>query len=155
MTDSLFPLVERWTGFCACCKTAWAGYPTSQPCTTPLSSYSHPSPSPKAQPVRGSSYRGHAHFSIMSSSACRKRKPLVQPETLEHSTRDSSLSSALHFLNEIPLPLSLKAAGGRERGKGWSEAAVEEKKILFFLFFAKCSSWKEEFWYWEGVWEEI
>lgn len=73
-----------------------------------------PSPSPNAQPVRGSGYCGHAHFSIMSSSACRKRKPPVQPETPEHSTRDSSLSSALHFLNEIPLPLA--NTEGREGG---------------------------------------
>lgn len=98
--------------------------------------HSLPSPSPKAQPVRGSGYCGHAHFSIMSSSACRKRKPLVQPETLEHSTRDSSLSSALHFLNEIPLPLSQRAVEG---GGGEEEcSSSSRKKILFFLFFAKC-----------------
>ncbi len=114
-----------------------------------------PSPSPKAQPVRGSGYCGHAHFSIMSSSACRKRKPLVQPETLEHSTRDSSLSSALHFHNEIPLPLSLSLSlslsfflslsqravgGGREKGKeGGRSVAAAEKKIVFFSFLCKVS----------------
>lgn len=87
---------------------SWPPHPTlPHPTTTTTTPTTpSPSPSPKAQPVRGSGYCGHAHFSIMSSSACRKRKPLVQPETLEHSTGDSSLSSALHFLNEIPLPLS-------------------------------------------------
>lgn len=103
----------------------------------------HPplSPLPKAQPVRGSGYCGHAHFSIMSSSACRKRKPLVQPETLEHSTWDSSLSSALHFLNEIPLPLSHRAVeeGGREGGQGRrEECSCRRKKNFFSFFFAKC-----------------
>lgn len=103
----------------------------------------HPplSPLPKAQPVRGSGYCGHAHFSIMSSSACRKRKPLVQPETLEHSTGDSSLSSALHFLNEIPLPLSHRAVeeGGREGGQGRrEECSCRRKKNFFSFFFAKC-----------------
>lgn len=98
----------------------------------------HPplSPLPKAQPVRGSGYCGHAHFSIMSSSACRKRKPLVQPETLEHSTGDSSLSSALHFLNEIPLPLSHRAVeeGGREGGQGRREECSCRRKKKFFSF---------------------
>lgn len=76
--------------------------------------------SPKARPVRGSGYCGHAHFSIMSSSACRKRKPLVQPETPQRSTRDSSLSSALHFLNEIPLTLPRREGRGKGRREEWS-----------------------------------
>lgn len=109
--------------------------PPCAPITPPTPTTPSPSPSPKAQPVRGSGYCGHAHFSIMSSSACRKRKPLVQPETLEHSTRDSSLSSALHFLNEIPLPLSHREQcreGGRE------EYSCSRKK-LFFPFLCKVS----------------
>lgn len=60
----------------------------------------------------------------------------MQPETLEHSTRDSSLSSALHFLNEIPLPLA-NTQRGRERGGGRSVAA-KEKTLFFLLFFPKC-----------------
>lgn len=113
-----FLVFDRQTGFCVCHRLQFIvklpELATSP--HTPNSYHSHPSPSLKAQPVRGSSYCGHAHFSIMSSSACRKRKPLVQRETLEHSTRDSSLSSALHFLNEIPLPRSHRAVHG-ERGE--------------------------------------
>ena len=116
----------RRAGFCALQSSlllkclSWLPHPV--PPVTPHPYHSLPSPSPKAQPVRGSGYCGHAHFSIMSSSACRKRKPLVQPETPEHSTRDSSLSSALHFLNEIPLPLShrerCREGGGGVRKEG-------------------------------------
>lgn len=103
----------------------------SAPCPERLRRLLHPSPpspppqppltrSPKARPVRGSGYCGHAHFSIMSSSACRKRKPLVQPETPQRSTRDSSLSSALHFLNEIPLTLPRREGRGKGRREEWS-----------------------------------
>lgn len=100
--------------------------PSSPPSPTTPSAL----PPLKVQPVRGSGYCCHAHFSIMSSSACRKRKPLVQPETLEHSTRDSSLSSALHFLNEIPLPLASTAAQ-------WEEGSCCSE-THFFSYFAKC-----------------
>lgn len=53
----------------------------------------------------------------------------MQPETLEHSTGDSSLSSALHFLNEIPLPLSQRGEGGREGGG----VELQPKKTGFFF----------------------
>lgn len=147
--------VSRGAGFCALhwqsllfkCLS-WLPHPIP-PCHPP---HSLPSPAPKAQPVRGSGYCGHAHFSIMSSSACRKRKPLVQPETLEHSTRDSSLSSALHFLNEIPLPLSNRE---RWREGGREECSSSRKKILFFLFFSKCQRVeRRSFGGGEGVWSE-
>lgn len=64
----------------------------------------------------------------------------MQPETLEHSTRDSSLSSALHFLNEIPLPLA-NTEGGRE-GEwegGRSVAAKRKEKTLLSPFLCKVS----------------
>lgn len=106
-----------------------------------------PSPSPNAQPVRGSGYCGHAHFSIMSSSACRKRKPLVQPETPEHSTRDSSLSSALHFLNEIPLPL-LTQRGGRsvaaEKNTSFSFSLQSVRELKGGAFGSRESGYSED-----------
>lgn len=114
-----------------------AGCLSASPLLTPSFTITPPlpTPSPKAQPVRGSSYRRHTCFSIMSSSACRKRKPLLQPETLERSTRDSSLSSALHFLNEIPLPLWAAEGGGGVRKEGGAQRQRRKKNIFFFLFF--------------------
>lgn len=64
-----------------------------------------------------SHYHRYACFSIMSSSSCRKRKLLLQPNTLKHSNGDSSLSNALHFLNEIPMPYCLSQIRERRGGE--------------------------------------
>lgn len=108
-------------GELACVVSIWPEPPGYN--TTPPHTHTHLPPARPSQRT-GSGYRGYAHFSIMSSSACRKRKPLLQPYTRERSAGDSSLSSALHFLNEIPMPPSLSKNTGRRGGvkeQEWGE----------------------------------
>lgn len=106
------------------------GYTAPPLPSTQFSPKHPPSPLP-ARPGQctSSGYRGYAHFSIMSSSACRKRKPLRQPYT------PSSPLGILGFLVPsifsmkflcLPLSWTTKARGGE--GELGEEPGKERQK---------------------------
>lgn len=110
-----------------------------RPVATPTLSFPLPSPLPStSQPVRGSGYCGHAHFSIMSSSACRKGSRCCNP------TPQSAPLGTLVFpvpsifsMKFLCLPFSKTSVErrSREECRGGKKLYYSQESIPFF---AKC-----------------